>query len=59
MQANEQLEAQLREAQRAQQASEAQAGQLQAAENKVRCMHVCAKGLPNALQSKVAYKHDI
>ena len=43
VQANEQMEAQLKEAQRAKQASEAQAGQLQAAENRVRCMHVCAK----------------
>ena len=59
VQANEQLETQLREAQRAQQASEAQAGQLQAAENRVRCMHVCAKRLPNALQSVVAKRRNI
>ena len=44
MQANEQLEAQVREAQRAQQASEAQAGQLQAAENKVRQELICIEG---------------
>ena len=59
LQANEQLEAQLREAQRAQQASEAQAGQLQAAENRVRCVHACTKRLPDALQDKVAYQHNI
>ena len=51
MQANEQLEAQVREAQQAQQASDAQAAELQAAEKKVWRVHIYSKRPPDALQN--------